>query len=258
MVADMDRILLEMKDDFLQDCREKFDQIEDLLTKLSNPTDDYDSQFVELQRVIHSIKGNAGSFGFASISHLAHSMEDYISSASESGEIQMSQLGAFVSPMADIVEGGENLSEDETLTIIQTLPSHAQIAETGNADLPRALVHIPEKVWQKIMVQEMTQRGYRVSLADRAVEAIDMAVMMKPQLMVTSLELDRMTGLELASVLSVIKHTQATKVLILSTKSQKDLDRLVQPANVSFLSKGPGYRDGLSEWLSEIGAAKSS
>ena len=78
-----------------------------------------------------------------------------------------------------------------------------------------ALVHVPEKVWQKIMVQELTQRGYRVSLADRAVEAIDMAVMLKPQLMVTSMELDRMNGIELASVLSVIKVTQDTQVLIL-------------------------------------------
>ena len=123
MVADMDRILLEMRDDFLQDCREKFDQIEDLLSKLDKSPDDFEALFVELKRCIHSIKGNAGSFGFSSISHLAHSMEDYISSAVEESDIVMAELGLFVSPMADIVDVGEDLGEEDTRG------HHSEIAE---------------------------------------------------------------------------------------------------------------------------------
>lgn len=45
--------------------------------------DDADSAFMELWRDIHRIKGRGGTFGFPSITHIAHMLEDYIETLSE-------------------------------------------------------------------------------------------------------------------------------------------------------------------------------
>ena len=249
MATDMDRILVEMRDDFLQDCREKLLFLDDILGKLDRRDDSFEGLFVELKRCVHSIKGNAGSFGFPSISHIAHSLEDFIGTASDEQAVSVAGMGKYVSRMSEIVEGGEDISEEETLNLINALPTNADSHVTSGKSSSSALIHIPEKVWNKIMTQELTSHGFRVSTTETAFEAIDRGVMLQPELLITGMQLNRMTGVELAQVFNTLKSTQGTRVLILAAQPQADLDRMEKPENTIFLEKCPNYREHLVHWI---------
>jgi len=52
--------------------------LEHLKTDYIEGSGDKGADFVDLQRDIHSLKGSAGTFGFSSVTIVAHRLKDYI------------------------------------------------------------------------------------------------------------------------------------------------------------------------------------
>ncbi|RED53819.1 Hpt domain-containing protein [Aestuariispira insulae] len=252
MLPDLERIREELKGEFLQDCREKLYSLDEILCRFDSGDGETSQLVSDFKLLVHSLKGSAGSFGFASVSHIAHALEDYIAPLGTDSPIPSTEAGHYLKVLSEIIESGRDLGEEKAVALIRKLPTHAADTDEDGPERSVALLHIPEKVWSKIMSEELSRLGLRISNASTPIEAIDCGLTLKPALFVTSMQLHRMTGIELAEIFKTLAMIGDTRILILASRPQKELDALSRPDNTSFLEKGPDYRTGLENWFERV------
>ncbi|MEM6794367.1 MAG: chemotaxis protein CheW, partial [Acidobacteriota bacterium] len=69
----------ELLDEFLLEARERADEVESVLLRLSSAeAADRDSALAQAKRELHTLKGNSGMMGFSDLQQLAHRMEDQV------------------------------------------------------------------------------------------------------------------------------------------------------------------------------------
>jgi CheY-like chemotaxis protein/HPt (histidine-containing phosphotransfer) domain-containing protein len=70
-------LLLQMRDDFLQQLAERCDRLDELILKLEKDPVDREA-FNELFRGVHSLKGSGGTLGLSIITTICHQLENYL------------------------------------------------------------------------------------------------------------------------------------------------------------------------------------
>jgi len=68
---------LQLRNTFLEDMSEKLDRLDQLLVAMEGVGVDSDS-FNEFYRIIHSLKGNGGTFGLHIVTTICHQLEDLL------------------------------------------------------------------------------------------------------------------------------------------------------------------------------------
>ena len=76
---DLEMILADIRQDFIESTRDKLELVEDEIEALRSGSDGTERNILEIKRIIHSIKGAGGSFGFPTVTVIAHRLENYIS-----------------------------------------------------------------------------------------------------------------------------------------------------------------------------------
>ncbi|MDY6857322.1 MAG: response regulator [Thermodesulfobacteriota bacterium] len=78
----MDKEFFELQKYYLQGLSEKLDEVEVLIIKLENGNEDQDTILRDMKRIIHSIKGSAGSYNINFLTTICHKFEDYLAQIS--------------------------------------------------------------------------------------------------------------------------------------------------------------------------------
>ena len=69
----------ELLDEFLLEARERADEVESMLLRLSSKDPQVrDASLAQVKRELHTLKGNSGMMGFGDLQELAHRMEDQV------------------------------------------------------------------------------------------------------------------------------------------------------------------------------------
>ena len=71
---DLQMILAEMRQDFIDNTRDKLEVVEEEIEAIRTGTGNTEQNILEIKRIIHSINGAGGSFGFPTFSMVAHGL----------------------------------------------------------------------------------------------------------------------------------------------------------------------------------------
>ena len=174
-----DKILDELRGEFLVDVRERLEVMEEALGTSGGGAGDNDravavEALVTVRREAHNLKGMGGSFGFPVISLIAHRLEDYIAELDALDARQAADATVFVDRMQDIVEAGCDPDDSEARALVRCLPAHpvAQFESARNRDVEILLVS-PSRAVSQIALRTLRSLGYRVTTARTAWEALD-------------------------------------------------------------------------------------
>lgn len=246
------RAMLErLSAEFRDSCRESMDECDLILERLSKsgPTDT--ATLIELQRRIHNVKGQGGSFGFPAITLIVHKLEDYLEAADKpAGHVRDIQV--FLDAIRAIVESGANPPEGDYPALLRTLPR----ARSGFTAVQRSrdvhvLLAMPKDVQRRIVRQELASCGFDVTCADTGVSAIGLVLSTRPDAVFASLVLPDMTGADLARALAAIGTARKCPFGLLTTKSADDPQFAGLPAWV--IVKNDRFMEALTERLIEWG-----
>jgi len=238
---DLEMILADMRRDFIEGARDKLDAVEDEIEALRFSADNAENHILEIKRIIHSIKGAGGSFGFPTISKVAHGLEDYLETSGDVSTVMTEDLVVFVNTLTDILVSGEEPDEDLAHMMLRSLPTGRRQSGVRALDKGSAVMIMPRGVQRKIISQELAQLGYKVSILDKAIEAIDMALTLKPDFVITTHALERMNGIELAWALQTFQATRKVQVAVVTADdiSNEMLESL--PPHTTLIKKGPRF-----------------
>ena len=248
-----DRIIARLCQEFLTDAQERIGTIETALGTGGGPDPD---ALMTIRREAHNLKGMGGSFGFPVISLIAHRLEDYISGLETLGERHVSDLAVFVDRMQDIVEAGQDPDDGAAGALVRGLPAHPSLdfGQSAARDVEVLLVS-PSKAVAQMAVHTLRALGYRVTTARSAWEAIEIAVRVRPDLIITSALMAGVSGVDLVRSLAVMTATEGLSIAVLTSFSRDHQELRRLPSEVPVIRLGDTFDADLAGTITELGLA---
>ncbi|MBL6933214.1 MAG: Hpt domain-containing protein [Rhodospirillales bacterium] len=251
--VDVDSILAKLSAEFIDDCLDNLDEADKALVSMRANPDDLQSHYDNLHRLVHSIKGTAGTFGFPAVGAIAHRLEDFME-ALDGVYSHLDDIQQFLVKMREIAESGINPEGDEYIDLLRRLPrAHNRLAPVRPTRGVNILLVMPRDVQRKIIGHELSSCGFEMSFVANGVQAISSVLTMKPDVVISNDILEDMTGADLAGALSAIKETRGTHFVIMSN-TEDELETLPGfPESVAIIKKEVDYTEALSKRLIDWG-----
>lgn len=254
MDDNLEKALERLKTDYIEGSGDKLDGIDAIIDRLYRGDGDRGADVVDMQREIHSLKGSAGTYGFSSVSLIAHRLEDYIEATNRLSKDQLRDVQTYIDEIRRIFQSGVNPTETEMDAILRALPSGtATLVSAQEVRHVIVLLVMPKGVQRRLVGGELASCGFELSFAESPLEAIGLALSLKPDIVVSSMEMEPLTGAELGRVLKTIEATsKAAFVLITSHEDDSGILKTL-PEGAHVIHKGPKFSEQLSNCLIDIG-----
>lgn len=246
---DLEMILADMRQEFIEDTSDKLEEIEQAAKQLSAGSGRIENNIMEIKRLMHTIKGGGGSFGFPSVSKIAHAFEDYLETTGDIQNVHPEDIFLFCDAVASILDAGIDPDDLHANMMLRSLPTGRGQGGRHSLDKGLAMLIMPRGVQRKIIAQELAQFGYKVHILDDPIRAIDMAITLKPDFIISTLALDRITGLEFAWILRMISTTQNINCAVVTADDLTDELLESLPPKTTLIKKGPSFAPQLMKFI---------
>jgi CheY-like chemotaxis protein/HPt (histidine-containing phosphotransfer) domain-containing protein len=256
---DIQDALERLKQEFIDTSAEKLDKIDGIIDQLYRGSDnDRGADFVEFQRDIHSLKGSAGTYGFGSVSLIAHRLEDYIETTRQLTSENLLDVQKYIDRIREILEGRDEIAPERLSGILDSLPTSgpAQTASTAEENVVALLV-MAKGVQRKLVTTDLSNNGFELAYADHPLEAFRLAVSLKPNLIITSLEFDNLSGLELAKALRGVDAMSEIPVILLTSHAVEGMSEALPPYSRA-IHKDSHFAAKLTDTLQDLGFSTTS
>tara|TARA_R110002012_G_scaffold249366_2_gene426916 strand:- start:431 stop:1195 length:765 start_codon:yes stop_codon:yes gene_type:complete len=211
------------------------------------------SEIVDLTRIVHSLKGSGGTFGFTNLTILAHRFEDYISASDSGVPLGISDVQVFVDRIGDVIEG--RISRDGPIdTVVRSLPmrSRFNVSDVTITEVEVGLIMEPG-AQARLVTKELEACGYRVTNVQSSIQGIGYVYQTRPDCVVVSANMPGMDGVDLILALKAMKVTQAIPCALLTAFTKDNQLLRALPESVPVIRKGKEFGDDLAEALVKLG-----
>ncbi len=247
--AKIESVMRQLGLEFVDATQDMIGEIDGLLDRMRRD-ERGDAAFMELRRIIHSIKGQGGTFGFPLITQVAHMLEDYIETLTELNTRAIDDIQAFIDKISSILDSPTQPTGLAAETLLETLPN-TRAPEFSNQivkDL-RALVVMPKGIQRKIIGQELVSCGFRLNFASTALDGLETALAFPPDIVFASMEIQGFTGGELASVFHEIQSLKGAKFIVLTSYDMDDSRLKRLPIETGIIRKDADFAEQLVDCL---------
>lgn len=219
-IAELEAMLAQLRQEFLDGCEDRFNEMDGAILNLLDNKGDADENLMDLLRQLHSIKGTAGTHDLQAMSTIAHAAEDYMEATkAQVSEQSLKDIQAYVDSLRHIVDKRLSPNDQETAAIIKGLPKAGASAEAKQLT---ALLVMPSGTQRRFIANELAEHGLRLTMSDNGLGALGVVLSREPDFVLASMELDDMTGSDLARAMNGIQKCKATPFILLTAYEPND------------------------------------
>lgn len=212
-----DEIFAELRAAFQVDTVDWLGRVEIQLDGVRKKRNSATDVMSDLRREVHSLKGNGTSFGFPTVSVVAHRLENYVAGLPQLDDAAIHDILVYFDRMRDILEGGDD-GDENAAEIVRTLPVRG--ADTPPAATGPALevLLIPSTpIIGRAVEGEFRLQGCRVTTLHKPFEAFELAIRVRPDLVVASAVLKDVNGTDLAVAFRAMTATRNIAFALLTS-----------------------------------------
>jgi chemotaxis protein histidine kinase CheA len=216
-MVDMNLLIAE----YIDSIRDDIDSLEGLILSCESG-EVSDANRNKILRIVHSLKGSSGSYGFRHISRLCHSFEDYFINATKNEEenLDIDRLLKTLDQFKTFIETGEDCE--------------APIGESVSAKRvgggPKVLIVNNSSFDTKLLTHALLSINADVKSEKDGLNAIDLILARRFDAIILSTTMTGIDGLSLLKAIKVIDSpNKNTKIAILTTRSSLKLDAQFKP-----------------------------
>lgn len=228
-IPDMEEILAQMKEKFLETAQEKLERLNEILQELSSASNQDPALHEEFRREIHSLKGMGGTFQMPLVTKLCHAFEAFIEDESVFTTELINASHTYVDRITDLVDSDDASDENKLVQWLDGLPKKGEVVvpaqETG---LPTAYVVSQNSEHLTVIDASLKQSGFHVICHNDPVSAFEDAFKDKPQLFVSAQNFTDFDGAELLRCLGAGKALSKTKFAMICPDRRQALEENLQ------------------------------
>ncbi|MDV7338688.1 Hpt domain-containing protein [Terasakiella sp. A23] len=205
-IPDMEEILAQMKDKFLETAQEKLDRLNEILQEFERGAGQDRALQEEYLREIHSLKGMGGTFQMPLVTKLCHNFEAFLEGETSytTDLVNASQL--YVDRLSDLIESDEGDNEGALDQWLQGLPQRGDaLGNSEEAIGLSALVVTNDDHEIAVIKENFESNGIQVHGLKNPFHAYEVALTKKPSVIIASQTLREMDGAELLRSLGAMK-----------------------------------------------------
>lgn len=250
--ANLEMILADMSRDFIEGCEDRLDEIDACLNRIRDRQGIAENEILEVKRHVHGLKGLGSTFRFPSISVISHALEDYFEALFELSDDGVYDVQLFIDRIREITETQVDMPRDDTLEMLRNLPliARRRAVKKDNKEVT-LLLHMPPGIQRKIIGKELFQFGFDVSIVDNALDAIQEGIQRQPDIIMSTMVTDSLSGVELAGVFHAVNATRNSPFLLVTAEDVDRDDSIKLPDNVTVLRKGRNFARDLMTFMKE-------
>lgn len=223
------KILQQLKNDFLADLPDRYTLIEDLVLSLQK-SDSIEQVFDELYRVVHSLKGSAGTFGVRIITTICHHLEDHLNiidnNLSNISDEFINTCLAYV----DLVKQAYSLTMSNETSQLEIENNLATLRDKALNNRFSVLI-VTGSTYMNMMCQD-SLKGLPVQLTtvDDGISALERLTHEKYDFVIIGNEISALNGTAVTCALRVSKSVNHnTSVIMITTKDKSEFIELLAP-----------------------------
>ena len=270
-------VIESLRGEFLSDCLDHLERANEAIEGMAAAGGDGKTYLKQIQHNVHTIKGTGGSFGFPSISRIAHALEDFME-AHPDILADWRGIESYLDEIRRIAASGVDVAGEDLALIMDALPKACRRGDCGSGSPPyfkerrgmappglhrlaavrpvrevNVLLVMAKGVQRKIVGQELTSCGFGISFVDSGVAAIAVALTRKPDMIASSMVLDDMTGADLARAIAGIEAIRDTRFVLMISSQAGNMKDFDLPEGAAVVAKDEAYAEELTELLMEWG-----
>lgn len=238
---DLAMILDDLRQEFIEETRDKIEEIEKMIDGLRSREGSPANNLMEIKRLMHTIKGGGGSFGFPTISKVAHGFEDYLETSGEGNYASPDDLLFFADAIASILDVGVDPDDKHAQMLLRSMPSGRRQSGMHAVEKGLAMLLMPRGVQRKIIAQELAQLGFKVNIMEDPLQTIDTAITLHPDFLITTMHTSRIDGMELSWVLNAIGSTKDIRIALVTADDITEDLIASAPPSVTLIKKGSTF-----------------
>jgi chemotaxis protein histidine kinase CheA len=253
-----EEVIAALRGEFRVDAQDRLAQLDSDLVRVRKKTVTGASALSELCREIHTLKGNGGSFGYPTISVIAHRLESYITGISDLDDALIDDIMVFLDRMRDVLDCDDD-GDDKTAEIVRALPVHTigRMPDTDGANL-EVLLAASTPIIGRAVEGEFKLQGCRVTMLNNPIDAFAMAIRMRPDVVVASAISKDISGADMAAAFRSMQATQNIVFALLTSFPRTHPELKDLPAEILLIRHDqdlPGEIARLRERVDENSAA---
>jgi len=222
--SSINELLESLKVEYLAGLPERLAEIETLILKLPDNSD-----AENLLRIVHSLKGSAGTHGFHIFTKICHQMEDMMRELIESGEI-FSESGVVVLlKYNDVQQAALKIINSNENTFSEIDDKLNQIKNTVGSQACKVLIVEPSPLYAAMIETVLKAENCQTKIVTDGLVALENLLMQSYDVVITALEVPTLNGDALISALRISngKNKNINAILI----TTKDLNN-VEHSNI--------------------------
>lgn len=201
----------------------------------------------DLCREVHTLKGSGSSFGFPTVTVIAHRLENYISGVPGLDGTAIDDILVYLDRMRDILEDDED-GDDRTADIVRTLPVHSadSMPEMDGTDLEVLLVPSTPIIGRAVE-GEFRLHGCRVTTLDEPIGAFEMAIRTRPDIVIASAVSRDVSGADMAAAFRAMKATRGIVFALLTSFPRSHPELRDVPEDIMLIRHDQDLAGGINE-----------
>lgn len=234
----LQKMLLQLRNTFLDDMPEKLDRLEHLLLEMEKHGSDSET-FNEAYRIIHSLKGSGGTFGLHIITTICHQTEDLLN-ATDGGTKFTPRLIGFSLKYLDLLQ----LALKHIHTGADSFPLiEQQLLELRRELAPKrfsVLLADNSKLETNICLQTLAALPVHTVVVNDGLDALTRALAEPFDLIITTNEIPRLSGGALVGALKLsdVRSPRLKTILLTSSRAVADTRKRGTDADFTILKNG--------------------
>jgi len=239
--------------ELLDEARDVIEGLELRLQELRTGTLDAEGAARLLKQDISNLRLKCRSVAVPGLGAMTHRLDDYLSNLSTIEPRHIGDLQTFGDRIGRLLDG-EEVGETEIATVVRDLPANASfdVGEVTITDVEATLI-VPQRSAARVVARELAACGYRVSTVLDPIEALELILETRPDFVITSMVMPRMSGVDLACALNAMPATKTIPVALLTSLEPGHPDLAPLPMNTGLIRRGPQFGDDLADVLQRFG-----
>lgn len=240
--------------EFLEELRDTASSLQVLLGNMRSHSVSGDDGLATLKREASNLRSHAQALNVPLIKMVTHRLDEYVGELKQAGSEQLDEIQVFIDRIEKLADG-EQVTHTDVPSVMRSLPAKrtADIdfgpIEQKNVEV---LLVVPEKAMARIVERELAACGYRTSVVRNPFEALETVVHTRPDMVVASMELGILTGVDLGCALAAMPVTQGIPFAVLTSYSWGHPKLAGLPPRAALIRKGTQFGDDLAESLSRF------
>ncbi|MBC7950264.1 MAG: response regulator [Rhodospirillaceae bacterium] len=241
--------------EFLEELHDTASALQVLLGNLRSKSVPPDEGLSTLKRDASNLRSQAQALNLPLVKMVTHRLDEYVGELKSAGPAELDEIQIFIDRIERLADG-EEVNDADMPAMVRALPAKRTVTaidfgliEQKNVEV---LLVVPEKAMSRIIERELAACGYRTSVVRNPFEALETVVHSKPDMVVASMELGVLTGVDLGCALAAMPTTQGIPFAVLTSYSWGHPKLAGLPPRAALIRKGAQFGDDLAESLARF------